>query len=171
MVGRRIYSELTATTASNDSRRRFWATVLNPSDEHPSSSSSSSGPVRCNECGQMFRSVPELATHKARHRRSVRTYRCSSGCERDFTQTSHLNQHVRTVHRNLKPFACDECPRSFGKRFDLTSHKSAVHANERPHVCRVCRKAFAKRSNLVRHENKLHPEYRHIVSVRTSSTR
>lgn len=114
---------------------------------------------RCGECDAVYESSLELNTHKAAHHpRQPRPHKCER-CSMCFSQRSHLNQHVRTVHDKHKPFQCEKCDKSFGKRFDLTSHCDAVHGNERPHACRHCRKAFAKRSNLTRHVEKLHPRY------------
>jgi len=85
-----------------------------------------------------------------------RPFKCSKGCDQLFTQSSHLNQHIRAVHDRLKPFHCTLCNRSFGKKYDLTSHRSAVHLKVKGHTCQECRKPFAKRSNLVRHYAKVH---------------
>ncbi|PXF47020.1 hypothetical protein BWQ96_03210 [Gracilariopsis chorda] len=84
-------------------------------------------------------------------------YQCSM-CPHQFSQRSHLNQHMKTVHAGIRPYSCPvpECPKAFGKRSDLKSHVSSVHDNERPFECEFCDRKFAKKSNLSRHREKLH---------------
>lgn len=114
--------------------------------------------IPCPECDASYSTVADLNAHKERHHaRQSRPFQCHL-CEVGFSQKSHLNQHVRTVHEKFRPHKCPQCDKAFGKKYDLSSHRDAVHANERPHGCEFCNKKFAKRSNLTRHREKLHPE-------------
>lgn len=112
----------------------------------------------CPECDASYSTAADLNAHRERHAaRQSRPFQCHL-CEVGFSQKSHLNQHVRTVHEKFRPHKCPQCDKAFGKKYDLSSHRDAVHANERPHACDFCDKRFAKRSNLTRHREKLHPE-------------
>lgn len=125
-----------------------------------SSSRSSSKRYQCSDCKLHFNSAHEVAAHRQRvHPRPRRPFHCPH-CPLDFTQRSHLNQHVRTVHEKIRPHKCNECEKAFGKKYDLVSHKSAVHSNQRPHACDVCERKFSKRSNLTRHKDKVHAQDR-----------
>ena len=156
---RRIHSKTscapTAASRAASSRASYWNTVLGPSIAR----SSSSEGVHRKDCGQDLEASSEFSVEQAvKERSSDRPFRCDEGCKREFSQRSHLNQHVRTVHRQQRPFRCQKCDWAFGKHFDLTSHDMAVHKHKRPHVCAICSRAFAKRSNLYRHQEKLHAD-------------
>ncbi len=163
---RRIQSEMhlsssSSSSSSRNSGRGFWDVVMIRDDQVQ----------RCRwaNCGQTFPNSAALKHHHDTVHRSIsRPFQCQL-CTQDFTQRQHLNQHIMTVHKRLKPHACDKCSRRFGKRFDLMSHQAAVHNNERPHVCPVCRSAFAKKSNLARHEKTLHREFYTAMRARQAS--
>lgn len=156
--GRRMQSDMSALRmgAQEHRARGYWDTVMD-GRAHGVRPVTPAG-HRCSDCGNMYRTGAELRTHKkTKHAAAqARPYQCST-CPSQFSQRSHLNQHVRTVHEKHKPFHCNDCGKSFGKRFDLNAHVDAVHNKERPHGCPHCPTQFAKRSNLKRHIEKLHP--------------
>ena len=155
----RVQSNLSGASfageSSSYSRKRFWNTVLGPS----LITESESDDGESTEGGEEPKTSSGLVKHNVKIRSTLACpFICNEGCIQQFTQRSHLNQHVRTVHEQQRPHKCNQCDRAFGKRSDLASHESAVHKKERPHVCKVCLRSFAKRGNLVRHEGKLHKE-------------
>lgn len=142
-------------------RNRFWSTVLHPSDASSRNSDGMLMGARCGQCGAMFRCTTDLAAHvKLSHHHRNRMFVCDH-CKMQFSQSSHLKQHIRAVHELLRPFQCVKCERPFGKRFDVESHFRAVHENYRPHICPVpdCARPFSKRSNCKRHVTKIHPTH------------
>ena len=157
-VSRAQTDTLQAISAARSSfcRISYWATVLGPS----STVTCSSGGVERADLRQLFESSSDFSIHGTVAPCSpTRPFRCDEECEKSFTQRSHLNQHIRVVHKRQRPFHCSKCDWAFGKRSDLKTHESAVHKKERPHVCELCSRAFAKRSNLFRHQEKLHADH------------
>ncbi|XP_013890050.1 zinc finger protein 708 [Austrofundulus limnaeus] len=100
-------------------------------------------------------------------------------CEKTFTRQFHLMKHMN-VHRDRRPFACDQCPRRFtnAQTFELhllrhEEKKQAafpcrlcektfrtkaclkthqlVHSDTRPFGCSACGKAFKTKHNLQAH--------------------
>lgn len=152
---RRMQSDMSAFEMDSGSRHSYWDTVLRRS---PTSATSIVASAHlCSNRGHVLRTSIELHQHGAsKHAKQARPYQCRA-CPSQFSQRSHLNQHVRSIHEKLKPFKCNDCGKSFAKRFDLNAHVDAVHNKKRPHGCPHCPTMFAKRSNLKRHIEKLHP--------------
>lgn len=138
----------------------FHVSSPTPSSSRAGSSRASSSQKRyqCPECLSVFPTSQDLSAHKQKnHPKLARPFQCDL-CSTGFSQRSHLNQHIRTVHNKVKPHRCQQCNKAFGKKYDLISHQDAVHSNERPHQCEFCDRRFAKRSNLTRHKEKLHKD-------------
>lgn len=166
-----------------DSSRAYWSVVLEPSSSmmsspeehnihqqyavpfhntelHLTTDNNTSYSPQGRSCSQPFISLQERKTigdcnlmrWSAPEYRQNQCHRCS----RHFSQSSHLNQHMRAVHENLKPNKCGLCRRPFAKKHDLISHHSAVHSRARPFDCSICGKAFAKKSNMWRHVSSVH---------------
>lgn len=149
-----------ASSSHVQSLQSFHGSTASSSIHRAGSSRASSSQKRfhCSDCGSSHSTPQDLAAHKQRnHPKQARPFQCDL-CGTGFSQRSHLNQHVRTVHDKVKPHKCQQCNKAFGKKYDLISHKDAVHSNERPHHCEFCNKRFAKRSNLTRHKEKLHKD-------------
>jgi len=76
------------------------------------------------------------------------------GCPSKFSESTTLNQHIRTQHTSDKPFKCDfeGCGKSFALQSALTIHKR-THSGEKPFKCPVegCGMRFAESSNLSKH--------------------
>ena len=69
-----------------------------------------------------------------------------------FKLRSHLNDHVKVVHQNHRPYACEECDSAFPHARDLKLHIIAMHTDEKPFVCEDCGRGFADPSHLYRHK-------------------
>ena len=52
-------------------------------------------------------------------------------CDTGFTQISHINVHIASVHDKKKPFICDICDKSFFDKTKLTTHISSVHEGKK----------------------------------------
>ena len=56
-----------------------------------------------------------------------------------------MTNHVKAVHRQRKPFKCNECTQKFAERNGLKSHVDAVHLKLKPHACDQCDMTFSAR--------------------------
>lgn len=95
---------------------------------------------------------------------------CDCGVE--FSHRGHLNVHIMTKHRMLKPHLCTECTARFAKRSDLRRHVKTVHcmdslkddddpvaaASNKPFPCGYCDKRYVTRQGARKHLNSKHPE-------------
>lgn len=94
-----------------------------------------------------------------------------SDCGVEFSQKGHLNVHIMTKHRRLRPHLCTECSATFSKRSDLRRHAKTVHNMEslnddedpvkaalsKPFPCGHCEKRYATRQGARKHLNAKHP--------------
>jgi uncharacterized Zn-finger protein len=58
-------------------------------------------------------------------------------CLSKFRFKSGLNEHIKTVHEGLKPFACKLCASKFGQLGNLKHQIKTVHENLRPFECKI----------------------------------
>ena len=109
--------------------------------------------VHCSMCGQPFKDLSSLKTHRAtRHQlvhstvrrprpRRVRPCVCSH-CGRLFKSLTTLNAHVMT-HTGERPLACRiaGCTQRFVQHSTRAFHER-THSDEMPHICSVCGRRF-----------------------------
>ncbi|KAH8041059.1 hypothetical protein HPB51_013719 [Rhipicephalus microplus] len=70
-------------------------------------------------------------------------------CTKTFTQSGHLNNHMR-LHTGGRPHACPVCQKRFTQTGHLSNHMR-MHTGERPYDCLICDKAFAQSGHLASH--------------------
>lgn len=114
------------------------------------STSSTAGPVACEQCGLTFPSAHSLAVHT---RATHLLYVCPC-CGKHFNHSSNLNRHM-TVHRGAKVHRCPLCDKTFTQKSTLCDHMN-LHSGERPHCCAYCHSRFAHKPALRRHLKEQH---------------
>ena len=74
------------------------------------------------KCKYSAKQISDLNRHITQHS-NKRQFNCNQ-CNKDFTQLSHLNQHKRCVHSNVRQFVCRirDCNKRFKRNSDLNSH-------------------------------------------------
>jgi DNA-directed RNA polymerase subunit RPC12/RpoP len=80
--------------------------------------------------------------------KSAKQHECSY-CHKTFTQSTHLEVHVRS-HIGFKPFVCAFCGKRFTQGGNLRTHER-LHTGEKPYRCGTCGRQFSRKGNLAAH--------------------
>eukprot|EP00188_Purpureofilum_apyrenoidigerum_P000974 Plantae.Rhodophyta-Purpureofilum_apyrenoidigerum.ctg14959.p1 GENE.Plantae.Rhodophyta-Purpureofilum_apyrenoidigerum.ctg14959~~Plantae.Rhodophyta-Purpureofilum_apyrenoidigerum.ctg14959.p1 ORF type:complete len:329 (-),score=41.79 Plantae.Rhodophyta-Purpureofilum_apyrenoidigerum.ctg14959:516-1403(-) len=110
----------------------------------------------CELCGMKFKRGYDVK----RHTKSVHEKRkdcICPFCRKGFSQTGHLNEHVRVSHVG-SALACLECDKTFGAQSKLDRHVRSVHLNLRQFKCDMCPKEYKDKSALKHHLIASHKE-------------
>jgi hypothetical protein len=116
-----------------------------------SSSSSSITTYDCTYCARICPSRSALDKHVLVHT-GTKPHACPT-CGKRFTQISHVNHHVRTVHERVerpKNHFCALCGKAFTNSSMLAKH-AKTHTSERPFKCHLCTKGFIQKTHLQTH--------------------
>ncbi|XP_071825298.1 uncharacterized protein [Apostichopus japonicus] len=104
-------------------------------------------PIRCNKCGNTFKSKHSLKRHMASHR-NERPHKCTT-CGKAFKSSSTLQVHLRT-HTGEKPYECQTCHKAFTDLGTCRRHEK-IHSGKTPFRCEYCSKGFPENAPLMRH--------------------
>ncbi|CCE88506.1 Piso0_002016 [Millerozyma farinosa CBS 7064] len=109
---------------------------------------------QCPYCYKCFTQSTHLEVHVRSHI-GYKPFECSF-CHKRFTQGGNLRTHYR-LHTGEKPFTCEICARSFSRKGNLAAHK-LTHENLKPYKCKLdgCDKSFTQLGNLKSHQNRFH---------------
>lgn len=109
---------------------------------------------QCPYCYKCFTQSTHLEVHVRSHI-GYKPFECSF-CHKRFTQGGNLRTHYR-LHTGEKPFTCEICERSFSRKGNLAAHK-LTHENLKPYKCKLdgCDKSFTQLGNLKSHQNRFH---------------
>ena len=69
-------------------------------------------------------------------------YSCEN-CHRTFTNTDHLQRHIRQMHAGARSYPCPECGKTFGTSSGLKQHQH-IHSSVKPFTCEVCHKSYTQ---------------------------
>lgn len=108
----------------------------------------------CEYCGKNFTQTTHLEVHVRSHV-GLKPFKCKE-CGKTFTQGGNLRTHLRS-HTGERPFKCEDCGRSFSRKGNLAAHK-LTHTKVKPFKCKLenCDKAFTQLGNLKAHQNRFH---------------
>lgn len=109
---------------------------------------------QCNYCSKKFTQSTHLEVHVRSHI-GYKPYQCNY-CGKRFTQGGNLRTHLR-LHTGERPFECDICDRKFSRKGNLQLHK-LTHEHLKPYECHLdnCNKSFTQLGNLKSHQNRFH---------------
>ena len=107
--------------------------------------------INCNLCESTFTQNQSLQRHiKSNHKECVK---CES-CNENFTK-SHINNHIKTMHKGVKLKICDLCDKGFANNLNLRVHKKSIHEKIR-YNCNSCDKSFTQSQSLNTHKRSQH---------------
>ena len=69
-------------------------------------------------------------------------------CNKTFV---NLKMHIKTVHDNVRTYACPHCKKSFAKKSGLDRHVTTVHEKLKNFPCSLCGRAFGEKAQLTKH--------------------
>ena len=109
---------------------------------------------QCDICFKNFTTTTGLYVHKKTIHEKIKAFKCDR-CDRTFKRLHHVKDHMKLKHES-KEFKCDICYLEFALERDLKKHKSAVHAKIKKYKCNFCDKQFAYTHVLAVHKKKNH---------------
>ncbi|KAK0720857.1 hypothetical protein B0H67DRAFT_487052 [Lasiosphaeris hirsuta] len=121
-------------------------------------------------CNKSFTQKTHLDIHLRAHT-GEQPYTCKlEGCGQRFSQLGNLKTHERR-HTGEKPYHCEQCGKSFAQRGNVRAHMK-THSQTKPFLCRLddCNKTFTQLGNLKSHQNKFHLDTLKTLTARVAST-
>lgn len=111
----------------------------------------------CNTCGQSFRKLSLLNTHKSIHLKNE-----PFNCNESYISLTSLEKHkVNNI------FSCDICHKQFSELSLLTTHKKMHKLNSINH-CYICQKHFTSKSSLTKHISRIHDSHQNFECSKCS---
>jgi len=95
--------------------------------------------------------------NSSKHWLSDKVFNCEH-CSERFSDSSHLQRHIRQQHVGARAHPCPECGKTFATSSGLKQHQH-IHSSVKPFTCEVCRKSYTQFSNLCRHK-RMHADCR-----------
>jgi len=106
---------------------------------------------KCAKCDELFRWRAEYRRHaETVHGQKITDMTTCNICNKQIV-SKRLNEHIKSVHGNEKPFQCKQCIKRFAKPSELRNHLR-THTGERPFECDICNASFAYSHILTRHK-------------------
>lgn len=84
--------------------------------------------VSCTICGKQFKTQNQLTNHKISHS-DEKKYSCER-CDVAYKRSKELQNHLLSVHFNIKKYECPWCPKNFVNNSNFRKHKKAMHSLE-----------------------------------------
>ena len=77
--------------------------------------------------------------------------------------SENLSRHLRTVHQNIRAFACTRCDYSAKEKAALKQHEKGIHDQEKEYKCEDCSYATARKAHLHQHIKAKHAQIRDVM--------
>ena len=102
----------------------------------------------CKICRLPYKKVHTCGLLKQKDKQLEQKYLCSE-CPREFTNSVHLKNHVKSVHENRLDYKCEQCKKKFVSKIRLTAHIFQTHSSQVN--CGICKKTISNPQQLKRH--------------------
>ncbi|XP_026491375.2 gastrula zinc finger protein XlCGF8.2DB-like [Vanessa tameamea] len=106
-------------------------------------------------CTSVFNRPYRLAQHQLVHI-DVKPFACNQpNCTKVYTNKSHLDRHINSVHKesvNDFLYCCPKCMKKYANRQNLKRHIKVSHTSNKKHfLCDMCKLYFKKKHQLRSH--------------------
>lgn len=87
-----------------------------------------------------------------------KTFKCiSDGCDQSYICSSHLNRHIKTIHKKKEvservPCREPTCKSMFTNTSNMNRHFKQAHVIKKPYECSDCHEKFSRKLQLKQHE-------------------
>ena len=88
------------------------------------------------------------------HERKNRGNHLCQICEKCFSSSDSLKNHVSQVHGGRPLLSCSMCEKKFKTKSGLKDHIDGVHSKKKPFPCNDCGQSFLRKSRLTAHKLK-----------------
>ena len=88
--------------------------------------------------------------------RNEKPFTCQN-CEKSFRAKEYLKAHSERVHLKLRPFRCQFCDKGFVTNYERKQH-TLIHSDVRQFPCSKCGRDFRRRIERTNHRMTAHPE-------------
>ncbi|CAG9767791.1 unnamed protein product [Ceutorhynchus assimilis] len=130
--------------------------------EPKNSAKQRNGAHKCSQCKAVFTRPYRLKNHVASQHLNLKPFKCNdSGCDKTYTNSSHLKRHKITAHSqendNSKEVICGEegCGSIFINKYNLQKHILRIHQQQK-YKCLLCDEVFQRKSQLNAHKVEIH---------------
>lgn len=116
----------------------------------------------CTSCSKVFDRPYRLQRHMQIHNPNRPRVACHI-CDRTFTRFDTLENHMKCLHTEERPFKCmvESCNKTFATQSTLFHHQK-THTNGKPYNCRECNTSFALLNEYKQHMKNIHADTRDL---------
>ncbi len=111
--------------------------------------------LKCNVCDKRMRDKTNLEEHLNSVHLQVKKFKCDR-CDMAFNRSQLLEGHLKNVHFKLKKFKCDECDYGTAFEYILNNHVKMVHEKSKKFSCELCDKEFFRKDHYNIHIESVH---------------
>ena len=113
--------------------------------------------IKCNLCSRGYSHQSNLDRHVKIVHKQLKPFQCED-CNFRCHQKYFLDKHIDLVHKNLKPFTCVFCNHKAGLKENMLNHVNAVHKNLKRYSCNHCEDGFSSKRYLINHLERIHKQ-------------
>ncbi|CAO1335415.1 unnamed protein product [Diamesa serratosioi] len=112
---------------------------------------------KCNFCNEIFRKIDQKSRHEFKHT-GKKLFSCDvQGCDKKYTNLSHLKRHHKTAHKTttdiIESIKCKDpnCSKYFINAINMRRHYKELHLIPKFYQCLNCPEQFKRKAQLKRH--------------------
>lgn len=121
--------------------------------------------MKCPQCDLMFVDTADCNAHQKNNHQEIKWHPCTyPTCESKFKLVAQLNNHIKAIHLNIRPFVC-ECGRGFVSNSNLRVHREYKHSIGMNFPCTVCGEKFRSSITMLAHRKVQHEAPKFVCPV------